>query len=299
MKKFIILGLGIVLILISCLKPARDNPFDPDNPQKANLTGYILSADGKVGEARIILKYYGYNDNKVYAETTADNEGKYEFLEVDPGIYRILAFAPHYLTGGYFPESLPAGMSDTVNLYLPGMIFDFDDVPIGTKEPYNFKVTFGNWMVKSENNAPSPPNVYNCNDTLGLSLYNKIMDNCCISIELMIKNLPPSGKAGIVLRFTDHLNYYLVAISKDTLSFGKFVDGIYDPLGSAPNSINANEWYNLFVESSGEYFKIYFNGEMKIDETDEEFSEGKFGALIYGEDNIPSDVCFDDVKILR
>ncbi|MGB9720484.1 MAG: carboxypeptidase-like regulatory domain-containing protein [bacterium] len=295
MKKIFIL---ITLILmVTCLKPPRDNEFDPDNPDKAYLTGVVESPDGKVKKAKVKLFTL---DHEVYDSTFSSENGEYEFTEIDPGIYKIMAFIPYYLPAEYYPESLPAGISDTVDLYFCAMIFNFDNDSVGTIEPFDFKKVTGIWSVQNDNSAPSAPNVYNCNSQYGLALYNQAVLNYSISMDFkFLSQVDTLTQAGVVLRLQDSLNYYIVSVSREILTFCKVKNGITTVLQYAPNFIMQNEWYDLWVEVCDDNFKIYFNGDLKIEKTDNEFGEGKTGLWVYRTSPPQASVNFDNVIIYR
>ncbi|MGQ9534902.1 MAG: carboxypeptidase-like regulatory domain-containing protein [bacterium] len=295
MKKIII---SIIIILMaSCLKPPRDNEFDPKNPDKAYLTGVVASPYGKERHAKVRLLTSEY---ELYDSTFSDDEGRYEFSHIDPGIYKIMAFALYHLPVEYYPESLPAGTSDTVDLYFSTMLFDFDSDTVGTIEPFDFQRVIGNWRVQNDNSAPSLPNIYNCFGRRGLALYNPTVENFSIGIEFKINTSFDSfSQVGVVLRLQDSLNFYGVTVSSVMLSFWKIVDGGYTIIDNVPILLAHNEWYKLWVDVYDTQFKVYFNDELKIDTNDDEFSAGKTGLLVEREGQNPISVNFDNVVIYQ
>lgn len=295
MKKIFILI--IIILMVACLKPKRDNEFDPNNPDKAYLNGTIDSPYGKVKNAKVKLLTL---DHELYDSTFSNAEGWYEFSDIDPGIYKIMAFAPYYLPAEYYPESLPAGISDTVDLYFSTMIFDFDNDTVGTIEPFDFKWIYGNWKVQNDNSAPSLPNVYNCFSLRGLVLYNQTVQSFAIGIEFKF-NIPPDtfSQVGVVLRLQDSLNYYTVSTSKERLLFCKVVNGVLTIIDHAQVFVTHNQWYSLWVEVCDTQFKVYFNEELKIEKTDDTFGEGKTGLLVERVGTNQINASFDNVVICR
>lgn len=287
----------IIILMASCLKPPRDNEFDPDNPNKAYLTGIITTPYGKANNCKVKLLTF---DHKLYDSTFSDAEGRYEFSHIDPGIYKVMAFAPYYLPAEYYPESLSAGTSDTVDLYFSAMLFDFDSDTVGTIEPFDFKRVIGNWQVQNDNSAPSPPNIYNCFSPHGLALYNPTLENFSVGIDFKI-NTPPDtvSQVGVVVRLQDSLNYYTVSVSRIMLSFCKIVDGDLTIIDAVPILLAHNMWYKLWVDVCDDQFKVFFNDELKIDKTDDTFKEGKTGLLVEGEGQNPISANFDNVVICR
>jgi hypothetical protein len=295
MKKIIILG--ITILIISCLKPPRDNPYDPDNPNKANLTGIVRSADGRIAGAEV--KLYTIDD-ELYDTTSTDDQGMFEFTKINPGIYKVKAFAPYYLPAECEPESLPAGSSDTIELYFYGIKFTFDDDTVGTIEPFDFRRIFGNWKVMPDTTAPSEPNVYNCYGQKGLVLYNKEVSDFSIGVNFKFNSpIDTLSNTGIILRLKDSLNHYVVLASRRILSFVKIKNGTPTTLATAQIDIFHNQWYELWVEAYGEHYKVYFDGELKIDKSDGEFSKGMIGLWVNREQPPQISVNFDDVVIFR
>jgi len=287
----------MILFCIVCLKPPRDNPYDPDNPDKAYLTGIVTSPDGRVANAEVKLITI---DDELYDTTYTDDQGWFEFTEIEPGIYKIMAFAPYYLPAEYAPESLPAGSSDTIELYFYGMKFTFDDDTVGTIEPFDFRKVSGIWKVMSDNTAPSQPNVYNCNSQRGLALYNKEVSDFSIGVNFKFNNLVDTlSSAGIIFRLKDSLNHYVVLASRRIVSFVKIKNGTPVILATAPVDIFHNQWYELWVEACANHYKIYFDGELKIDKSDGEFSKGMTGLWVNREQPPQISVNFDNVVICR
>lgn len=283
--------------MASCLKPLRDNEFDPDNPNKAYLTGIITTPYGKAKDCKVKLLTF---DHKLYDSTFSDAEGRYEFFHIDPGIYKIMAFAPYYLPAEYYPESISAGTSDTVDLYFSAMLFNFDSDTVGTIEPFDFKRVIGDWQVQNDNSAPSPPHIYNCFSPHGLALYNPTLENFSIGIDFKINTLPDTvSQVGVVLRLQDSFNYYTVSVSRIMLSFCKIVDGNLTIIDAVPILLVHNAWYELWVDVFDDQFKVFFNDELKIDKTDDTFKEGKTGLLVEREGQNPISVNFDNVVICR
>ncbi|MEO0185078.1 MAG: carboxypeptidase-like regulatory domain-containing protein [candidate division WOR-3 bacterium] len=297
MKKIIIIC--ITILMFACLKPPRDNEFDPDNPDKASLTGYIESPEGKVKNAKIKILTA---DHELYDSTFSDPEGKYEFSEIDPGIYSVLVFhtLPYYHPIDYYPESLPAGTADTLDFYFSTMMFNFDNDSVGTTEPFDFKRIAGFWSVQNDNTAPSQPHVYNCNSQYGLALYNQAVNSFAIGIHFkFVSHLDTLTQAGVVLKLQDSLNYYIVSVSAGILAFCKVKNGDTTIIDVVPNIIMQNEWCELWVDVCDNNFKIYFNGDLKIEKLDNEFGVGKTGLWVYRAEPPQVSVNFDNVTICR
>ena len=88
--------------------------------------------------------------------------------------------------------------------------------------------------------------------------------------------------AGVVFRYTDSSNFYLVVISQD----GKY-DDVFKMVDGKPYLIKhstaqpaGTNWNTLQVNGYGDKFKIYLNGEMIISTSDQQFTSGKIGLLV-------------------
>ncbi len=288
---------AIIILVASCLNPPRDNDFDPNNPNKASLVGYVGSPEGKVRNAKVKLFAI---EHDLYDSTYSDEEGKYKFMELDPGIYKLMAFTPYYLPAEYFPESLPAGAYDTVELYFSANIFNFDNDTINTIEPFDFQRIAGNWRVMDDNTAPSQPHVYNCQGPYGLALYSRTVTDFCIQAEFKISTpVDTVTQVGVVVRLQDSLNYYLVAVAKEMLFFCKVKNGLLDVLQQTQILVNQNEWSTIYVDVCEDNFKIYFNGDLKIEKADTEFNIGKTGLWAERVSGLNVSVSFDDIIIYR
>ncbi|MCX7994280.1 MAG: carboxypeptidase-like regulatory domain-containing protein [candidate division WOR-3 bacterium] len=295
MKRFEILIL--LVIMVACLKPPRDNRFDPENPDKAYLVGRVMSPDSAISDAEVKLLTLG---DETYKATRTNSEGWYEFKEIDPGVYKIVAFTDYYLPAEYSPESLPAGASDTVDLYFSTLKLTFDEEPVGTTEPFGFKRIYGDWQVVSDTTAPSQPNVYNCNDQKGFVLFNKSISDFFTSTSFkFLSTVDTLSRTGFILRMKDTLNYYTATVNKKGIGFVKFKNGFPYILDFVTVPVIPDQWYELGVEASGNVFKIYFNGELKIEKNDPDFNEGKLGLILHRETPPKFSVNFDDVIIQR
>ncbi|HVY70012.1 MAG TPA: family 16 glycoside hydrolase [Verrucomicrobiae bacterium] len=86
--------------------------------------------------------------------------------------------------------------------------------------------------------------------------------------------------AGIVFRYQDEKNYYVVRASSmgNTFRFYKFVDGVRsDPIGPKIE-IPGNTWQEMSVECKGNQIHVFLNGKEAMPMmTDSSFMRGKIG----------------------
>jgi hypothetical protein len=88
--------------------------------------------------------------------------------------------------------------------------------------------------------------------------------------------------AGVVFRYVDSSNFYWVVISQD----GRY-DDVYKMVDGRPYLIKhstaqpaGNDWNTLRVDSHGDQFYVYLNGEIIISASDQRFASGKVGLLV-------------------
>lgn len=88
--------------------------------------------------------------------------------------------------------------------------------------------------------------------------------------------------AGIVFRYVDFSNFYMVVVSSD----GKYndvykkVDGTTYLVEHSTGPPLRTGWNTLQVMAVGKHFSIYLNGDLAISTSDPEFASGKLGLLV-------------------
>lgn len=288
--------------MVSCLKPPRDNEFDPNNPDKAYLSGRTYCPEGPLSTIVNLIK----SDTIIYLTDTSGGSGFYEFKKIDPGIYKILARAPYYKPVEIYPESLPAGTeNDTFDIYLCEMYFNFDDEAVGTQEPFGFIRKTGNWQVVEDNQEPGKhtvPNVYNCDDSLGVALFNKPVANFYLSAIFKISVMTmPYWKTGFLLRYQNENNYYVISIDSANMALLKIINGTpqMPPIGVVAYSFSKDTWYYLEADVYDNHFRIKLNYEEMIVADDNTFSEGSVGFWVFNNPGHHTSVDFDDFDICR
>ncbi len=295
MKKLFFLPI-ICFLLLVCLKPERDNEYDPNNPNKAHLAGKVYNSfDNNLpvvnAEITLTSEEGGSSEN-----TLTDEHGWYEFARIDPGIYKINANAG-YLMKELFPESLPAGAeNDSFDLYFHEAFWDFENEPLNTDEPLGFTAVAGAWSVIDD---PDQGHVYNGN-TLGTGLAIAITDVVVNDFyyESMIKVDTSAGNtfvAGILFRYHDDQNYYVVTLFVDHIKLIESSSGAWTTIDTALRGFSHNRWYTLSVDCSGDHIKVFIDNETTpvFDVHNGTFADGRVG--LFAEDN-PS-VSFDDIYI--
>jgi hypothetical protein len=290
MKKWFVLPV-LCLLLLVCIKPEHDNEYDPNNPNKVYLEGNAYGFEGSpVENAWIMLA----SDSDT-AEEYTDHEGWYEFEEVDPGIYTIFAQGGYYNFECY-PESLAAGAEVTFDINFHIAFWDFENEALNTQEPEGFQAWVGTWAVVDD---PAQDHVYE-GVTPGTGLAIAVTDIGADDFyyESMIKVDTSSGNTfytGLVFRYQDDQNYYLVFCSNDTMALIEAHTGVWTTIDAAARVFALDTWHRLTVECCGSQIQVYLDNETTpvFDVTSNTFPGGRFG--LFAENN--TTVYFDDIYI--
>ncbi len=280
--------------IIACLNPPHENEYDPDNPNKASLSGTVYGPDGEVAGA-IVHMIPDYDSTDVYTDTT-DVNGEYFFEELDPGIYTIFTTAEYHYPQECYPESLPAYAVDTIDVFMH-WLFTFDNESVGDTMPFGFEKIWSNWSVAEDQSAPSSPNVYRC-ETMdeGFTAVIGNYSNFCLGADFKVVGPDSMWNVGFMLRYDDPDNYYCVSIISGAIHFIRRLNGTPSYIGFSSVTINTDEWHNLDVDACGSNFYVYLDGDNKIEVTDTTITEGRIGLYVAKGASTPSTAHFDNVR---
>lgn len=304
MKRLILPLLILTVGSTTCLKAPRSNKYDPQNPDKAILQGHVYEPDAVVIHDAIVRLLF--NEEVIQIDTT-DHEGSFEFMEIDPGVYKITADASYYNTMEHYPESLWAGVHDhDFDLYLS--TYGFEDDLLNCSSAYGFVNVWGNWNIDEDRQEPelhTIPNVFSCDNedtaVCALSLFRAEANDFWFETKLKIHGSSGSDwAAGIVFRYQDMQNFYYLNISADTISFRRVKNGSEAIVRNAPYNFTTDTWFTLGVKTSSTSMKIYVEDDLMplFIVIDPSFLEGKLGLLVpcqYA--GTITSVSFDDVTI--
>jgi hypothetical protein len=161
----------------------------------------------------------------------------------------------------------------------------------------------GIWVVQQDASAPSKPNVLaqTSTDTTDYRFPLAILEegnyqNVAISVKFKAVAGKVDRAAGIVFRYQDPKNYYVVRANalEDNYRLHHVVAGRRRQFAGANFRVTPNDWHMLRVEAVGNQFKCYYDGALKITATDETFSgAGKVGLWTKAD----SVTYFDDFEI--
>ena len=291
----------ILFMIIACLEPEHDNIYDPDNPDKARIVGTVRGYDWNIlPDARVAL----VEDTFLIDETTSNGDGFYEFFDVDPGVYRIVAVYGYYrpMETDEFGET--AGAVDTVDIYFQEIYFHFEDEPVGTTQPLGWEVLTDAWEIIQDTDEPfthSTPNVYN--GTAGtpalpaIAVFENEMANFSIGTEVkVLAASDPGWEVGLVLHYNDHNNFYQLALGHTYIVFRKIANGVPTDLFAQPAVIEPGTYYYIGAECYDSQIKLWFEDDIIQELNDTTFTSGSAGLWVFGETDAAS-VNFDDIII--
>ena len=196
----------------------------------------------------------------------------------------------------------------------------FDNVKPGSFPPYWTAASTGpaepaRWDVRLDSTAPSRPNVFSqmsgvaSNTEFPLAVFDRIV---CRDGDLTVKfKIAPNARnvkaAGIIWRYQDPQNYYLLQFSVDQRSIGLYrvqngqmrpVPVLHGRTGDAgvSHELRTGQWYETKVVFRGGRFKVLFdNRELFYAADDSLQMPGKTGLWTRG----GTVASFDDFRIDR
>src|SRR5882724_11862353 len=166
---------------------------------------------------------------------------------------------------------------------------NFDNLPQGTVPPHWTSVEPGAGQarpfVRRDPTAPSRPNVIGQSASSGsheasfpLVYDNVICRDGDLSVKFKIAGGRPDQSAGVVFRYQDPHNYYLVSFSvgRQQIRLVRVVDGKYQSIhavghevtGDVPHDLQAGQWYVTKLVFRGPRLRVLF-GNRKLFEVED------------------------------
>jgi hypothetical protein len=159
------------------------------------------------------------------------------------------------------------------------------------------------WVVKMDPSAPSQPNILAqlSTDKTDYRFPLAIADEGSFKdLEVSVKFKAVSGDvdqaAGLVFRLKDANNYYTVRANalENNYRLYHVVAGKRQQFAGANFKVASGEWHELRVECIGNKITCYYDGDKKIESTDDTFKEaGKIGLWTKAD----SVTYFDDLRV--
>ena len=293
----------IVLCMNGCLEAPHDNPYDPQNPNKAYLSVSVdeLGVFDLQGATVKLIQ-----DASTIQTDTSDEHGIVVFDNIDPGIYHLRAEATYYSAVEQGPETLWAAFEISRRIDITTLHFD-DESP-GVSSPHHLTSITGTWKIDEDHNQPeahSIPNVYQGMDIdpegIALSLCNTASQSFLIEAKLMVD--PASSEnwlAGVVFRYQDASNYYILLLSPTGVQCYTLVNGQVNDIRIMDRELNVDVWYTLRVgrnQNEG-LIRIRLDDDNLFALYDNVFLGGHVGLVVSNGDDLPPViVSFDDVSI--
>ena len=172
----------------------------------------------------------------------------------------------------------------------------FDTEPAGQPPP-GAEVFGGDWAVRPESDAPSPPNALWQTATApfpALCLSDRVYTDVAVSVRFK----PVSGRedqaAGILFRVQDRDNYYIFRANalENNVMFFLYASGRRSILKRSAVRVPPGRWQELKVEVVGNRFRGFLDGKLVTEVTDEAYRAGKIGLWTKAD----SVTCFDSVR---
>ena len=173
----------------------------------------------------------------------------------------------------------------------------FDTEPVGSV-PAGAQVFSGQWAVRAEPDAPSPPNAL-CQtgqaDFPAIGLDSRPMTD----LTMTAKFKPISGRedqaGGLIFHVQDKDNYYIARANalEDNLIFFVYENARRSQLKSAAAKTQNGQWHDLRVDVRGVAFTAFLDGKQIVDVTDDRYKTGGIGLWTKSD----STTCFDDVQV--
>ena len=176
--------------------------------------------------------------------------------------------------------------------------FNFDADPVGGL-PQGAEVFSGQWAVRAEPDAPSPPNVLCQTGTAqfpAMALSNAVYADVVVSVRFK----PISGRidqaAGIIFRVQDKDNYYILRANalEGNVNFYKYASGRRSRITRARAKVLTGVWQELRIEVTGNHLRGYLNAQFVNETTDDSYLAGRIGLWTKAD----SVTCYDDVQIV-
>ena len=160
------------------------------------------------------------------------------------------------------------------------------------------------WTVTADPSAPSKPNVVaqTSTDQTDYRFPLLISDEGSFrDLDLSVKFKAVSGSVdqagGLVFRLRDPNNYYIVRANalENNYRLYHVVNGRRSQFAGANLKVTSGEWHELRVEAVGNKITCHYDGNKKIEATDDTFKDaGKIGLWTKAD----SVTYFDDLKVI-
>jgi hypothetical protein len=91
----------------------------------------------------------------------------------------------------------------------------------------------------------------------------------------------PGPWAGFILRYNDPENYYYLLVDQDSIDIRRIVDGVFEPIATAPFNLVMGQRYRFRIEAIGERLRAYVDGFPVADVLDQSHAQGQVGLITW------------------
>jgi hypothetical protein len=160
----------------------------------------------------------------------------------------------------------------------------------------------GTWVIKTDNSAPSPPNVLavlpgNNNSTYHIQIMpdSPIVTEAEVSVKFKIAPGHETEQAGLIVRFVDKIHYFVLIADpvNNRLSLCKsdiqFIVCNYESTAQ----ISVGQWHTLKANISAQGIGGYLDDTELIKANNEYYQNGQIGLWTKGD----TEAYFDDLKL--
>ena len=160
----------------------------------------------------------------------------------------------------------------------------------------------GRWVIRTEADAPSPPNVLAQLDTdatdyrfpVAIARAPSLRD-----VRLSVRCKPVSGRVdqacGLVFRYQDDNNYFVARANalENNVRLYHVKDGKRRQIASWSGKVIAGKWHDYAVEARGDHIQVFWDGNKVLDHNDATFPDaGRVGVWTKAD----SVTYFDDLR---
>lgn len=194
---------------------------------------------------------------------------------------------------------------------------DFDTDAPNAAPPYWSTVhthpgPLGDWIVRRDSSAPSHPNVLSQISRAGarfefeIAVFDKVVcRDGDVSAKIRLRSGPAVKTAGLVWRYQDPNNFYMLHLSADERNVVLFrvqggkaeeipITGARPGGFGVSHDVRSGVWYLARVVFRGSRFRVFLGNRLLFDATDSAIPErGKTGVLTKGS----TVASFDDFRI--
>lgn len=146
----------------------------------------------------------------------------------------------------------------------------------------------GRWVVRKEENAPSPPHVLAQLDSDDTDFRYPVavasspeLRNVRLSVKCKMVSGQVDRAAGLVFRYANDRNYYITRanVLEGNIRLYYVKDGKRKQLATFDGDVTGEVWHDYRVEARGPAIRVFWNGKQVIAHEDSTFDEaGKVGV---------------------